>query len=91
MSTAFRTLLSTTEKKSKSDQLCSLCSSTGHFTCIDHCQAVLCARCTSKHRAVVIQQMRELLERLKMYQINSDASVIQVSGTLEPNADNPAQ
>ena len=90
--------MSTTEDRSKSDQLCSLCSSTGHFACIDHCQAVLCARCTNRHRIIVIQQMRELFERLKIYCTNSasvpavsKASSIEASSTLEQNADNSTE
>ncbi|CAF1033762.1 unnamed protein product [Rotaria sordida] len=96
MNTTLHASLLTTEERSKSVRECSLCGSIANFACIDHCKAVLCARCTSKHRADVIQQMHELLKRLKMYQMKlansnniSDRKSIQVSNALEQNTDNP--
>ncbi len=90
------TSLLTTEERIKSDQLCSLCSSAGHFACINHCKAVLCAGCTGKHRAIIIKQMSELQERLeKICKINScdgpsvlDTSATEVSDTVQQNVVN---
>lgn len=67
MSKVLHMSLSTFEQSSTWDQQCSVCGSAADFGCIDHCQAMLCARCTSKHRADVIQQMHQLLKRLKTY------------------------
>ncbi|CAF0861811.1 unnamed protein product [Rotaria sp. Silwood1] len=69
MSTALHASLLTTEERLKLDRECSSCGLIANFACIDHCEAVLCARCTSKHRANVIRQMHELFKRLKMYQM----------------------
>jgi hypothetical protein len=87
------TSLLTTQERINSDQLCSLCNAAGHFACINHCKAVLCAECTGKHRAIIIKQMSELQERLKKFcQINSDdsstvldTSATQVSETVQKN------
>ena len=83
------------EESSKSYQLCSMCNSIGHRACIDHCQAVFCTQCTDKHRIGVIQQMHQLVERLKMYQIkrvNShdirDENYVRVSNEIERSTNN---
>ncbi|CAF4731244.1 unnamed protein product [Rotaria socialis] len=84
-----------TIEDSKRDPQCSSCGSIAQFACINHCEIVLCARCTNKHRAVVIKQMHKILKRLKLYQMKlidstdgSDQKPVQVSETLKRNSDN---
>jgi hypothetical protein len=79
-----------TEERIQSVQPCSLCKAIGHYACIDHCGNVLCSRCTSKHHLAVIEEMRQLFERLKNYRMHSlsfsdvsDLQSIQAS-TIQP-------
>ncbi|CAF4048533.1 unnamed protein product, partial [Rotaria magnacalcarata] len=95
MSITLHTAPLTKVEDSKRDQQCSLCGSIAQFACINHCEVVLCARCTNKHRAVVIKKMHEILKRLKLYQMklvdSTDGSyqkLVQVSETLKRTSDN---
>lgn len=95
MSVAVQTVTITSEGTTKSVQPCSLCKAIGHYACIDHCDSVLCARCTSKHHFAVIQEMRQLFERLKTYRLQSisfsdvsDSKSVQVSSDLQHRTDN---
>ncbi|UJR11002.1 hypothetical protein I4U23_015186 [Adineta vaga] len=72
--------------KQKLDQSCSNCGSTAHFTCIEHCKASLCSRCATRHHVITIQQMQQLLKRLKIYQIDS-ARFVQSSDSLKKSLD----
>lgn len=41
-----------------------------HFRCIDHCKEVFCGKCSVKHRTVVMKQMNDLKEQLKLCKID---------------------
>ena len=94
MSVAAQTVTIPSEGRTESVQSCSLCKATGNYACIDHCDSVLCARCTSRHHFAVIQEMRQLFERLKTYRLHSisfsdvsDSKLVPASSDLQHRTD----